>query len=177
MRIFAGNNPEDVCGLVAIESSHPDMLTRFAEIGLDKQIPDKNIRPITWLLSNLGMPERSSSPDYIDPIAQAFTPKSSLAWFDETAEAPTSLMQASEYANFGDMPLILLASGYTPADITPERETYQNTWMELQNDLLSLSNDSEIRDFEDIPEAGHYIQLQTPELVIEAIQDVLEKCE
>lgn len=175
-RIFAGDNPNDVCGMVAIESSHPDMFTRFAELGLEMEIPNKNIRPVIWLLSNLGMPERSSSPDYIDPIAQEFTPKSSLAWYDETVEAPTSLMQASEIADLGDVPLILLVSGYLPADLPPERQAYHNTWIELQNDLLKLSDESELRDFRDIPEAGHYIQLQTPELAIEAILDVLEKC-
>jgi pimeloyl-ACP methyl ester carboxylesterase len=39
--------------------------------------------------------------------------------------------------------------------------------------LLSLSENSEIR----IYEGGHYPQLQDPEVVIEAIQDVLERCE
>ncbi len=175
-RIFAGNNPEDVIGMVTIDSSHPDMLTRFAEMGIEKEIPDKNVRPIIWLLSHLGMPDRSSVPDYIDPIATAFTPKSSLAWFEETAEAPTSLTQASTYEDLGDIPLILLASAYTSAD-RPENEIYYNSSVELQSELLALSDDSEIRIFDDNPKAGHYMQLQTPELVIEAIQDVLEKCE
>ena len=32
LRIFAGINPEDVAGMVLVESSHPDMLIRFEEI-------------------------------------------------------------------------------------------------------------------------------------------------
>jgi pimeloyl-ACP methyl ester carboxylesterase len=46
-------------------------------------------------------------------------------------------------------------------------------WLEMQRELLSLSENSEIR----IYEGGHYPQLQDPEVVIEAIQDVLGRCE
>jgi pimeloyl-ACP methyl ester carboxylesterase len=43
----------------------------------------------------------------------------------------------------------------------------------MQRELLSLSENSEIR----IYEGGHYPQLQDPELVIKAIQDMLGRCE
>ena len=58
VRIFAGQNPDDVCGMVLVESSHPEMLTRFEEFGVVPEIPDKNIRPLILLLSHLGMPGR-----------------------------------------------------------------------------------------------------------------------
>ena len=55
LRIFVGKYPEDVAGMVLLESSHPDMLTRFEEItGISQEIPDKQIRPLILLLSNLG---------------------------------------------------------------------------------------------------------------------------
>jgi hypothetical protein len=43
----------------------------------------------------------------------------------------------------------------------------------MQRELLSLSENSEIR----IYEGGHYPQIQDPEVVIEAVQDVLTKCQ
>jgi pimeloyl-ACP methyl ester carboxylesterase len=41
VRIFAGQNPDDVCGMVLVESSHPEMLTRFAKLGVEQEIPDR----------------------------------------------------------------------------------------------------------------------------------------
>ena len=53
IRIFAGKYPDDVCGMVLIESSHPEMLTRFSEYGVVPEIPDRNIRPLILFLSHL----------------------------------------------------------------------------------------------------------------------------
>ena len=176
LRIFAGKNPEDVAGMVLVESSHPDMLTRFEEItGIPQEIPDKQIRPLILLLSNLGAPGRwkgniyNVTPEIWDPV-QVYFPQSSMAWFDEKVEGPITLAQAGQYDNLGEFPLIVIASS-TP--ISGEHgEELQEMWIDLQHDFLSLSSTSEIRELE----TGHYPQLQDPDLVIEAIQDVLESC-
>jgi pimeloyl-ACP methyl ester carboxylesterase len=177
VRIFAGQNPGDVCGMVLVESSHPEMLTRFEEYGVVPEIPDKNIRPLILLLSHLGMPGRykgnpyNLSPDVYDPV-QAFLPESSMAWFDEKVEGPNTLAQAGQYEYLGDFPLIVIAAAGPPS-IEVRGQILQDLWLELQQELLLLSENSEIR----IYEVGHYPQLQSPELVIEAIQDVLGRCE
>jgi pimeloyl-ACP methyl ester carboxylesterase len=176
-RIFAGQNPDDVCGMVLVESSHPEMLTRFEEVGVVPEIPNKNIRPLILLLSHLGMPGRYKGnpyhlpPDIYDPI-QAFLPESSMAWFDEKVEAPNTLAQAGQYEYLGDLPLIVVATAIPSSSIGDQGQILQDLWLELQQELLLLSENSEIRIYED----GHYPQLQSPELVIEAIQDVLERC-
>ncbi len=177
IRIFAGQNPDDVCGMVLVESSHPEMLTRFEEYGVVSEIPDKNIRPLILLLSHLGMPGRYKgnlyhlSPDVYDPV-QAFLPESSLAWFDEKVEAPNTLAQAGQVEYLGDFPLIVIATA-RPSSTVAQGQILQDLWLELQQELLLLSENSEIRIYED----GHYPQLQSPELIIEAIQDVLGRCE
>jgi pimeloyl-ACP methyl ester carboxylesterase len=169
-RIFTGQNPEAVCGLVLVDSSHPDQLTRFAEVGLEKQIPEKQIRPLILLLSHLGMPGRykgniyNLSPDVYDPV-QAFLPGSSMAWFDESVEAPNTLAQAGQYEHLGDIPLIILAAARSSQDL-------QKVWLELQQELTLLSDSSEIR----MLEAGHYIQFDQPTAVVEAIRDVVQLC-
>lgn len=175
-RIFAGQNPNNVCGLVLVDSSHPEMLTRFAEFGIQQEIPDQQIRPLILLLSYLGMPGRfkgnlyNLSPEVYEPT-QAFLPESSLAWFDEQVEGPDTLSQAGQYETLGDIPLIVLASARPSIQV--KGQNLQDVWLKLQRELLLLSSNSEIRIFED---AGHYIQLENPELVIKAIQDVLEIC-
>jgi len=179
VRIFAGQNPEDVCGMVLVESSHPDMLTRFKELGVVPEIPDKNIRPLISLLSHLGMPGRGNGGiDYLSPEVngpvQAFLPESSMAWFDEKVEAPTTLAQAGQYQHLNDIPLIVLATANVPpSSLQVQGEALHDLWLELQQDLLLLSGNSEIR----ISDVGHYPQLQSPQLVIQAVLDVLGSCE
>jgi pimeloyl-ACP methyl ester carboxylesterase len=176
VRIFAGQNPDAVCGMVLVDSSHPDQLARFAEAGIEKEIPEKRIRPLILLLSHLGMPGRFKGPQYSMPRAvydaeQAFLPKSSMAWFDESAEGPKTLVQAGQYAYFGDIPLIVLASA-RPTLVSVEGRDLQDTWLELQQDLTLLSENSEIT----ILEAGHYIQFGQPEVVTVAIEAVVQQC-
>jgi len=178
IRIFAGQNPDDVCGIVLLESSHPEMLTRFGEVGVVSEIPDRNIRPLILFLSYLGSPGRYKGnvynlpPEIYDPV-QAFLPESSMAWFDEKVESPNTLAQAGHYEYLGDWPLIVLATSKPSSSLGDLGQKLDDLWLDLQRELILLSENSEIR----IYEGGHYPQLQDPEVVIEAIQDVLGRCE
>jgi pimeloyl-ACP methyl ester carboxylesterase len=178
IRIFAGKYPEDVCGMVLLESSHPEMFTRFAEFGVRPEIPEKNIRPLILFLSHLGSPGRYKGnvynlpPEIYDPV-QAFLPESSMTWFDETVESSNTLAQAGQYEYLGDWPLIVLATSGPSPSLGVLGQKLDDLWIEMQQELLLLSENSEFRSYE----IGHYPQLQSPELVIEAIQDVLGRCE
>jgi pimeloyl-ACP methyl ester carboxylesterase len=128
-------------------------------------------------LSHLGMPGRFKGPQYSMPQSvydaeQAFLPESSVAWFDEGVEVPNTLEQAGRYESLGEMPLIALASG-RPSSIQMEGQDLQETWLELQEDLTKLSEHSKI---EMLEESGHYIQFDQPEVVIDAIQEVVQEC-
>jgi hypothetical protein len=129
------------------------------------------------LLSHLGIPGRFKGNPYNLPSEkydpqQAFFPESSITWFDEKVEAPSTLAQAGKYEYLGDLPLIVIAAAIRPSSIEDRRQILHDSWPELQHELLLLSENSEIR----IHEVGHYPQLQIPELVIEAIRDVLGRC-
>jgi pimeloyl-ACP methyl ester carboxylesterase len=178
IRIFAGEYPDDVCGMVLIESSHPEMLTRFAEYGVVPEIPDRNIRPLILLLSHLGSPGRYKGdvynlpPEIYDPV-QAFLPESSMAWFDEKVESPNTLAEAGQYKYLGNWPLIVLATSGPSPSLGDLGQSLDDLSLEMQRELLLLSENSEFRSYE----IGHYPQLQSPEVVIEAIQDVLGRCD
>jgi hypothetical protein len=140
-------------------------------------IPDRKIRPLISLLSHLGSPGRYKGnpydlpPDIYDPV-EAFLPGSSMAWFDETVESPNTLAQAGQYETLGDFPLLVISASDPPTSTADKGQAIQDLWLELQRDLLSLSASSELR----LYEGGHYPQLQHPEMVIEAVQVVLEQC-
>jgi pimeloyl-ACP methyl ester carboxylesterase len=178
IRIFAGEYPDDVCGMVLIESSHPEMLARFAEYGVVPEIPDRNSRPLILLLSHLGSPGRYKGnvynlpPEIYDPV-QAFLPESSMTWFDEKVESPNTLAEAGHYKYLGNWPLIVLATSGPSPSLGDLGRKLDDLSLELQRELLLLSENSEFRSYE----IGHYPQLQKPEVVIEAIQDVLRRCD
>jgi pimeloyl-ACP methyl ester carboxylesterase len=178
IRIFAGEYPDDVCGMVLIESSHPEMLARFAEYGVIPEIPDRNSRPLILLLSHLGSPGRYKGnvynlpPEIYDPV-QAFLPESSMTWFDEKVESPNTLAEAGQYKYLGNWPLIVLATSGPSPSLGDLGQKLDDLSLELQRELLLLSENSEFRSYE----IGHYPQLQRPEVVIEAIQDVLRRCD
>jgi len=178
IRIFAGEYPDDVCGMVLIESSHPEMLTRFAEYGVVPEIPDRNSRPLILLLSHLGSPGRYKGnvynlpPEIYDPV-QAFLPESSMTWFDEKVESPNTLAEAGQYKYLGNWPLIVLATSGPSPSLGDLGQKLDDLSLEMQRELLLLSENSEFRSYE----IGHYPQLQRPEVVIEAIQDVLGRCD
>jgi pimeloyl-ACP methyl ester carboxylesterase len=178
IRIFAGEYPDDVCGMVLIESSHPEMLARFAEYGVVPEIPDRNSRPLILLLSHLGSPGRYKGnvynlpPEIYDPV-QAFLPESSMTWFDEKVESPNTLAEAGQYKYLGNWPLIVLATSGPSPSLGDLGQKLDDLSLELQRELLLLSENSEFRSYE----IGHYPQLQRPEVVIEAIQDVLRRCD
>ncbi len=175
VRIFAGQNPEDVCGMVVAESSHPDMLDQMAAQGAEIEIPDKNIRPLILFLSYLGSPNRDNGnpynlPEKIYAPVQAFIPESSMAWFDEKVESPNTLAQADTYQSLGSIPLIVIADSEPPS--IEGGEALYEMWLGMQQELTLLSENSELR----VGKTGHYPQLQSPDIVIQAIQDVLADC-
>ncbi len=178
VRIFAGQNPDDACGMVLVDSSHPDMLIRFAELGIQKEIPDERIRPLIWFLSHLGQPGRFKGPRYDLPqeiyyTQQAYIPKSSMAWFDESAASPKTLAQSGLVENLGDIPLIVLSRGRSTS-VQLGYQKAEEHWLELQQELTLLSVNSE---FWPLPDVGHYIQYERPDVVIDAIEEVIAHCE
>ncbi len=116
-RIFAGQNRDSICGLLLVDSVHPDQATRFTETGAEYQVPLSQIRPLVVLLSHLGRPKRYSGPkprtltNEVYEAMQARLPQSSVAWYDETVAGTATLDQAKKVQSLGDLPLIVLSSG------------------------------------------------------------------
>jgi pimeloyl-ACP methyl ester carboxylesterase len=75
-----------------------------------------------------------------------------------------------------DLPMIVLGRGKPiprTAQMTEEQfEVWDRIWRELQRDLARRSTHGEFRLAE---HSGHFIQLEQPELVIQAIRDVYQK--
>jgi pimeloyl-ACP methyl ester carboxylesterase len=104
----------------------------------------------------------------------------------DTVDATLSSLHAMEHASaaqlaasrrsYGDLPLIVLSAGIDGGKNLPpefddgERAAFDNVWADLHRDQASLSTIGERRI---VPGAGHGIQTDAPQAVIDAIREVL----
>ena len=144
VRLYADQYPEDVAGLVLVDSSHKDQIERCAAV-LPPESPDDSQALIyyrDWLSTNTL---------FSDMPRKIFEPGS-----------------------LGDKMLVVIYSPEKdrgtdfPAGVSEE---WDRIWIELQEEwgLISSRSTQIVAD-----ESGHYIQLDQPDLVIEAIYRVVE---
>ena len=139
------------CDTVLVDSSHPAQLARFSEF----LPPEASGEPAMLRLLRYG-PDPDSTPERIDFRACA----------EQVPVTPT----------LGLKPLVVLSQ--SPQALQPPglpleiQDNVRHVWAELQKSLLSLSgNSSQII----ANHAGHNIQLEEPQLVIDAILTVLRQ--
>jgi pimeloyl-ACP methyl ester carboxylesterase len=149
VRLFAGKYPNDVVGVVLVDSSHPDQLTKFASI-LPPEAPDE---AMALKLLRRG-PDATLSTEAID--------------FRMCAE------QARGITTIGVKPLVVVSQSpraFGPPGIPlPIWEKMRIIWKDLQSDLLGLSG---LSTQVIATHAGHQIQAEEPGLVVDAILSVV----
>jgi D-alanyl-D-alanine carboxypeptidase len=145
-RLYAATNPEDVAGMVLVDSVHEDRAMRRQGL----------VSPEQWAEAQ-ELEARFSDFEQIDQEG---------SWEEVRA--------ARAAAPFPAMPLVVLAAGGSidPSFFPPgwplayEERLHQ----ELQEDLAGLVPNGR---YLLVAESGHYVQLDQPEVVIDAIGDVV----
>lgn len=177
LRDFVSRNKEDIAGILFVDASNPDQVNRIP--------PELNQFPARWLVefaSSFGILRllsadkfpNTNSEDQINIIGPALIHSSIGAAVEEMENVTALANEGRKITTFGDIPLIVI-TGTSPSrnDSIPleYREDMTRIWSELQKELLSLSSDSkQIL----APQSGHYIQLDQPEIVIAAINLLIE---
>lgn len=183
MRLYAHSYPDEVIGVVLVDAA-PDEL--FVRIPLWRNAIAGKLRLYRTLapLSSFGLlaftpgniPNRGL-PD--DVLAQYRAIAVSTKYFqtgvaeNEAFENNLAEVRAAN-VSLGDMPLLVISRGYwdpMPGFSDAKNQQAWQMWQEMQVELLSLSSNS--RQII-ATESEHNIQLQQPELVIDAIIDVVE---
>lgn len=151
-RMFTHLYPDTVVGMVLIDSSHPDSYAELAKVLPPPQPGDKNYELIKGWREG---PDLSGSREWVDLKANA------------------ALLRTA--GDLGDRPLIVLSPSphwndpYAPDDLEPVIDAVGER---LQQNLASLSTRSK---FIVATRAGHNIQAEEPQLVIDAILDVVKQ--
>ena len=174
---------DEVKGLVFVDCSHPDQLSRLPpKIAATTRIPVlyKVLSALSWtgIFGVLpgetvpGMPER------IKPIGKAYLGETFGGSMKEMESIEATLRQGGELRTLGDRPLVVLAAMspipedmLTPMNLTPQDGLeFLAAWEILAADEASWSTRSRQQS---VPDSLHYIQFQRPDLVIEAVTEVV----
>jgi pimeloyl-ACP methyl ester carboxylesterase len=180
VRVYAHNYPDEVVGMVLVDSFHEERPIRNPEVTkLNRdaviQLRIFSIMNSTGIMAlapqsipNRGLPE--------DTYAQyqAITATTSYfdTWITESLAVPESANEALalQMTSFGNLPLIVLSAGQWNTISSLSDTENQKLWTDLQSqqsELMSLSSVSKQIIAE---QSGHHIQLDQPELVINAIR-------
>lgn len=172
LRSFIAKHPKEVAGIVFVDVSHPDQMNRLPT-------PMTSPPPL-WLgkfISSIGVvrlfkigeflyPNTSKS-DSINILTNAYLPVAIPAVLEELNNIKSLAKEASKINSFGDIPLIVITG------TSPKRDAkFQKPWMQMQKELLELSTVSKhmLAD-----KSEHYIQLEQPEIVVQAIQELFNE--
>ena len=185
MRVYTYNYPEEVVGMIMVDSLHEGQIVRLPEI--QKRLLQEGIRQVRMLALLRSTNVMALAPQFIpnpgipdDAYAQLQATTATSEIF-ETNVAELEVMEASfnevlalRIASFGDLPLIVLSAGLketTPSLSDAENQQRLDEWQALQSELVTLSTNSKQIIAE---QSGHNIQLDQPELVIESIREMLD---
>lgn len=189
VRAYAYTYPEDVAGLVLVDAAHEDQFEIYPEEyaakaeNIGQQMA--SLRLVYRLVTGSGVPALLGAatkdvsqhlPTELGEAREAATlidSSHSVAATDEMTALPSSLDHVKQIrAPLGDIPVIILTHGRLIDAGVPEglEEEVEAAWQAMQTNLLEISTDSSLTIAE---QSGHNIHVEQPELVIEAIREVL----
>jgi pimeloyl-ACP methyl ester carboxylesterase len=181
--------------MVLVDASHEEQNLRFPEA--HRQAEDQFAQQLVSglrlpkLLNSIGLlalsPENYPS-QFLPPLPQATQETykavilSDTRFFETLTEETAAIgesfaaVRAAQITTLGDIPLIVLTRGLStvpdPLGLSDEEaQQVEAVWDELQAELAALSSNGEQVIAE---ESGHFVHVDQPELVIDAIRQVVE---
>jgi pimeloyl-ACP methyl ester carboxylesterase len=166
VRLFADQHLGDVVGIVLVDSAHPDMgLRLLACLPPESAGEQANIQFlrqfITWMADSNG----------------------SSLMHPEGVDTQASNQQAREAGPLDDLPLVVISQGLnipglgipmiTSQGVLPAETDacLQQTWQDLQSELAGLSSNTTRL----TAQGGHMIPVELPELIVQAIAELVER--
>lgn len=180
----------DVAGLVLVDAAHPDQVRRFNTIGMlpaSKVLASFKNRigaALNWtggvravVTSFKKMPNQR---DIDDRAIKAYASTSLGSMLKESDSLEQTLAEAGTFRQLGNRPVYVLTAmkplpeeALAQLKLTPEGDRQRLLiWKEMQDEEASWSS----RSFHQlVPDAGHGIQFDRPDIVEAAVRSVVEK--
>lgn len=183
-RFFVNKYPEDVAGVIFVDSQCPDdekYLSPELFKMVNQGLPGSFLRLAnTFGLARLmfkGMFPNNKQYEYQNTIMPALLYKSADALLEEQDQMRSIKNEASKIKSFGNIPLYVLTAGDEKRFDSSIRDLKLKTemlsaWNKMQKDFLLLSMESKQVL---IPNSGHYINQEQPKVIETAINDMVNK--
>lgn len=182
--VFTRYFPAEVAGLVLVDASHPEQFIR-----MPKMSPGKALRMVRALdaVSWTGALRLLFMGQKMDHLTQeqnaailAYAGRGFHAALKEVEDVEQTFKDARALRSLGDRPLYVLTSmkPYPPETLAQlemteeEGRQAKETWKALQEELAALSSRSR---HTLVPDASHYIQVDRPGLVVDAVLWVVDE--
>lgn len=162
VQAFASQYPDLVAGLVLIDppplgfitgKAFPDLYQMAAEQASGLSVAAEQAR-------HSSDPEERAKGKYLAAVASELQ-----SMFAETAD------QVAAIASFGDTPLTVMAAGQSNPAFGEQAEAFQRFWIEQNRQLALRSTNGR---FVLAQESSHYLHEDVPELVLDAIRQMVE---
>jgi pimeloyl-ACP methyl ester carboxylesterase len=176
VRIFAGLYRNEVAGMVLVDSSHPEQKKRLPAALNDLDAGWLREQEFFEFTMPFGLPRRlgfcGNDREVRASDCNFRSVRESVAELKSISESGA---QTAETRSLGDIPLIVLSQDpNAPQYDLPEDlvKPASDAWQKMQNELAQLST----RGRQIIAmNSGHYIQLDRPDLVLDAVREVADE--
>jgi pimeloyl-ACP methyl ester carboxylesterase len=176
VRLYASMYPKEIVGMVLVDASHPDQENRFPAELRDMEGSWQREAQFLAYTMPLGVPRLLGLCDEgaLDRAVDCNgrTARERLA---EVRAFPESAAQAASTGPFGDLPLAVVShdpdkpSNDLPPDLA---KSVNELWEKMQEDLARLSTRGRHTVAKN---SGHYIQIDRPDAVVDAIRHVVDQ--
>ena len=177
----------DVAGLVFVDASHPDQVSRFKEVTPVTIHESMRVYKVAAALSRTGFVRAMSGSAGGAPNEPSAAARASAAYAStslgtlvkESDALDATLAEAGTFRQLGDRPLFVLtaAAPKSSEDLAAMKMTaaqgkrWSEIWGTMQDEEAAWSSRSQ---HTVLPDASHYIQFDRPDAVIRAIQSVVD---
>jgi pimeloyl-ACP methyl ester carboxylesterase len=176
VRLYASLYRNEVAGIVLVDSSHPEQLKRLPPAVLDLDASWVRQQEFLEFTMPFGIPRLlgfcESDPEVRTAECNFHSAREAVA---ELKSVPDSDAQAATTGPFGDLPLAVLSSDPdNPRPDLPEDlvKPTNDAWLQMQEELSHLSTKGTRVVAKG---SGHYIQIDRPEVVIEAVHNLVDQ--
>jgi pimeloyl-ACP methyl ester carboxylesterase len=188
VRLYAARYPQEVAGLVLVDSAHEEqylrapkeireVLPQFEEQGR-QQLEGLKALIASGSLDAAMLPVPPQLPAAAAETFRALVAASpkhikTLIAEQQAVQAIHAELAAARITSLSDLPLVVLSHGQPMAmpDLPDAmNQAYEQVWQQLQAELAGLSSRGRLVVAHD---SGHYLQLERPELVTDAIAEVV----
>ncbi|MFO0699543.1 MAG: alpha/beta hydrolase [Nitrospira sp.] len=177
----------EVAGVVFVDASHPDQEQRFKSLNLPESSAETYLFKAGAALNWTGI-VRAVAPFYDrdphqpvhdDRIVKAYASTSLGPMMNEQDALQQTLAEAGTFRDLGDRPVVVLtAVKPLPPELLAELHWSEEQGQEILDIVKQLHEEqaawSSNSRHQLVADAGHYIQFDRPDVVIAAIQSVVE---